>query len=128
MKLSNLGLKTRKNIGSEDSFISKLLQQSGQLKKFSTGCYGYGTMLLKIKRNIEDIIRNNLDEMGCAEVQYSILQAKNYWEASGRWNKYVESGTMFTTCGHNLESMLLVLLPKSLALLWQKITSVVIEI
>lgn len=101
MKLTNLGLKTRKNIGSEDCYISELLEQSGQLKKYSAGCYGFGTMLLKIKRNIEDIIRNNLDEIGCAEVQYSILQAKNYWEASGRWDKYVESGTMFTSKGRN---------------------------
>ncbi len=101
MKLSNLGLKTRKNIGSEDCYISELLEQSGQLKKYSAGCFGFGTMLLKIKRNIEDIIRTNLDGIGCAEVQYSILQAKNYWEASGRWDKYVESGTMFTSHGRN---------------------------
>lgn len=86
MKLSNLGLKTKKHIGSEDCFISELLEQSGQLKKFSAGCFGFGTMLLKIKRNVEDIIRENLDEIGCAEVQYSILQAKSYWQASGRWD------------------------------------------
>ena len=82
MKLSNLGLKTSKSIGSEDCYISELLQQSGQLKKFSTGCFGFGTILLKIKRNIEDVIRKSLDEIGCTEVQYSILQAKNYWKAS----------------------------------------------
>lgn len=101
MKLSNLGLKTKKHIGSEDCFISELLEQSGQLKKFSAGCFGFGTMLLKIKRNVEDIIRENLDEIGCAEVQYSILQAKSYWQASGRWDKYVNSGTMFTTAGRH---------------------------
>ena len=101
MKLSNLGLKTRKHIGNEDSYISELLEQSGQLKKYSAGCFGFGTMLLKIKRNIENVIRENLDEIGCAEVQYSILQAKNYWQASGRWDKYVESGTMFTSHGRH---------------------------
>lgn len=101
MKLSNLGLKTKKNIGSDDCYISELLEQSGQLKKYSSGCFGFGSMLLKIKRNIEDVIRKNLDEIGCAEVQYSILQARNYWEASGRWDKYVESGTMFTTNGRH---------------------------
>ena len=101
MKLSNLGLKTRKTIGTDECFVSEFLQQSGQLKKFSAGCFGFGTMLVKIKRNIEDVIRKNLDEIGCAEVQYSILQAKNYWEASGRWDKYVESGTMFTSKGRN---------------------------
>ncbi len=103
MKLSNLGLKTKKNIGNEDCYINELSEQSGQLKKFSAGCFGYGTMLLKIKRNIEEVIRRNLDEIGCAEVQYSILQAKSYWQASGRWNKYVDSGTMFTTKGRNSE-------------------------
>lgn len=103
MKLSNLGLKTSKNIGSEDNYIAELLQQSGQLKKFSAGCYGFGTILIKIKRNIEEVIRDNLDKIGCAEVQYSILQAKNYWQASGRWDKYVNSGTMFTSKGRNGE-------------------------
>ena len=103
MKLSNLGLKTSKNIGSEDNYIAELLQQSGQLKKFSAGCYGFGTILIKIKRNIDEVIRDNLDKIGCAEVQYSILQAKNYWQASGRWDKYVNSGTMFTSKGRNGE-------------------------
>lgn len=101
MKLSNMGLRTQKNIGNEDCYISELLSQSGQLKKFSAGCFGFGTMLLKIKRNIEEVIRNNLDEIGCAEVQYSIIQARKYWEASGRWQKYVQSGTMFTTTGRH---------------------------
>lgn len=101
MKLSNLGLRTHKTIGNEDCYISELLEQSGQLKKYSAGCFGFGTMLLKIKRNIEEVIRKNLDEIGCAEVQYSILQAKNYWQASGRWDKYVSSGTMFTSKGRH---------------------------
>ena len=103
MKLSNLGLKTIKTIGSDDCFISELLEQSGQLKKYSAGCFGFGTILLKIKRNIENIIRENLDEIGCAEVQYPILQAKSYWQESGRWDKYVHSKTMFTTKGRHSE-------------------------
>ena len=88
-------------MGNEDCYISELLEQSGQLKKYSAGCFGFGTMLLKIKRNIEDVIRKNLDEIGCAEVQYSILQAKSFWQESGRWDKYVQSGTMFTSKGRH---------------------------
>ena len=103
MKLSKMGFKTQKNIGNEDCYISELLTQSGQLKKFSAGCFGYGTMLVKIKRNIEDVIRKHLDNIGCCEVQYSIIQNKKFWEASGRWDKYVESGTMFTTKGRHAE-------------------------
>ncbi|MDD4815957.1 MAG: His/Gly/Thr/Pro-type tRNA ligase C-terminal domain-containing protein [Clostridia bacterium] len=103
MKLSNLGLRTKKTIGTEDCYISEFLEQSGQLKKYAAGCFGFGTMLLKIRRNIEDIIRKHFDEIGCAEVQYSILQPKNYWVQSGRWEKYVKSGTMFTTIGRQSE-------------------------
>lgn len=103
MKLSNMGLKSQKNIGNEEMYVNELLLQSGQLKKFSVGCFGYGTMLVKIKRNIEEIIRNNLDEIGCCEVQYSIIQSKKFWDASKRWGKYVESGTMFTTKGRHSE-------------------------
>ena len=101
MKLSKMGLKTQKQIGNEDCFISEFLTQSGQLKKFSAGCFGFGTMLVRIKRNIEDVIRERLDEIGCAEVQYSILQSKAFWEASGRWNKFIESGTMFVSHGRH---------------------------
>ena len=117
MKLSNLGLKTRKNIGSEDCYISELLEQSGQLKKYSAGCFGFGTMLLKIKRNIEDIIRNNLDEIGCAEVQYSILQAKNYWNQ-------VVGGTNMSNLAQCLQVMVVMVIiqfaqqQKNLVLLW----------
>lgn len=99
MKLSSLGLKTKKTIGSEDCYISEFLEQSGQLKKYSAGCFGFGTMLLKIRRNIEDIIRKHLDEIGAAEVLYPILQPKTFWINSGRWEKYIDSGTMFTTEG-----------------------------
>lgn len=101
MRLSNLGLKTKKTIGTEDCYISELMEQSGQLKKYTAGCFGFGTLLLKVRRNIEDIIRKNLDDIGCAEVQYPLLQAKSFWTESGRWNKYLESGTMFVTNGRS---------------------------
>lgn len=103
MKLSRMGLRTSKTIGTDDNYISELIMQSGQLKKFSAGCYGYGTMLLRIKRNVEDIIRKNLDEIGCAEMQYSLIQCKKFWEASERWDKFIESGIMFTTKGKHSE-------------------------
>ncbi|MCL2540448.1 MAG: His/Gly/Thr/Pro-type tRNA ligase C-terminal domain-containing protein [Firmicutes bacterium] len=101
MKLSNMGLKTRKTIGKEEVYASEFLLQSGQLKRFSAGCYGFGTLLVKTKRKLEDIIRKHLDNAGCAEVQYSILQARKFWEDSGRWQKYTDSGTMFVSKGRH---------------------------
>lgn len=103
MKLSNMGIKTSKSIGTEEAFVTELLLQSGQLKRFSTGIFGFGTLLIKSKRKLEDIIRKHLDEVGCCEISLSMLHAKKYWDASGRWQKYVDSGTMFTTKGRHSE-------------------------
>ena len=103
MKLSKMGIKTSKTIGTSEAYATEMLLQSGQLKRFSAGFYGYGTFLVKAKQKLENIIRKHLDNAGCAEVQYSILQSSSYWKASGRWQKYVDSGHMFTTTGRHGE-------------------------
>ena len=69
MKLSNLGLKTKKNIGNEDCYINELLEQSGQLKKFSVGCFGYGIQFCRRKvigKQVEDGI-NMLKLARCSQ-------------------------------------------------------------
>ena len=55
---------------------------------------GYGTIPLLVKRNIEEIIRQTLNDAGLAEVQMPTLQPKEIWEKSERWNKYIEEGVM----------------------------------
>ena len=71
-----------------------MLMQSGQLVQYGTGIMGYGTIPLLVKRNIEKIIRQTLNDAGLAEVQMPTLQPKEIWEKSERWNKYIEEGVM----------------------------------
>ncbi len=97
MRLSKSGLgKTRlKNV--DNMFpVQDILEQSGQIVQYGTGIYGYNNVPLKLKQKIESIIREELERCGCVEVELPILQPRKIWEDSGRWNKYVETGTMLT--------------------------------
>lgn len=95
MKLSNLGIGTMRVNKLDDMYPAQdMLMQSGQLVQYGTGIMGYGTIPLLVKRNIEKIIRQTLNDAGLAEVQMPTLQPKEIWEKSERWNKYIEEGVM----------------------------------
>lgn len=73
-----------------------LLLQSGQLVQYGTGIYAYGNIPLLIKRRVENIIQSVLNKYGCIEVSLPTLQPDVIWKNSGRWDKYVDEGTMLT--------------------------------
>ncbi len=73
-----------------------LLLQSGQLVQYGTGIYAYGNIPLLIKRKVESIIQEVLNKYGCIEVSLPTLQPDIIWKNSGRWDKYVDEGTMLT--------------------------------
>lgn len=95
MRLSQSGIgKTRLQNVDKMYPAQDILLQSGQIVQYSTGIYGYNNVPLKIKQKIENIIKNELTKCGCIEVELPTLQPREMWEASGRWDKYVDSGTM----------------------------------
>ncbi len=103
MKLSKMGIKTSKTRGKDEMFAHEFLIQSGQLKKFGAGVYGMGPMLLIARENIINIIRKNLSRYDCVEQVLPTLQPKQLWVDSGRWQGYIESGSMFAFKGKNGE-------------------------
>ena len=95
MKLSNLGIGTMRVNKLDEMYPAQdMLMQSGQLVQYGTGIMGYGTVPLLVKRNIEEVIRETLNDAGLAEVQLPTIQPKEIWEKSDRWNKYIEEGVM----------------------------------
>ena len=98
MKLSNLGIGTMRINKLDEMYPAQdLLMQSGQLVQYGTGIMAYGTVPLLVKRNVEDIIRECLNDAGLAEVQLPTIQPKEIWDKSQRWEKYVEEGVMLVT-------------------------------
>lgn len=103
MRMSKLGIKTRKERGNEETLSQEILLQSTQLKRHSSGIYGMGTLLVKARNNIIDVVRKNLNKYECAEVSLPIVQPRILWDESGRWDTYSKSKTMFTFQGRNEE-------------------------
>ena len=75
----------------------RLMSRAGYIFRVGSGLYVYSPMLWRTMRKIQDIIRRELDVAGALEVQLPILQEQALWEQSGRWDKYLASGTMFTS-------------------------------
>ncbi len=89
MKASQMYINTLRDVPKEaeiDSHI--LLLRSGMIKKMVSGVYNYMPLGLKVLKKIEDIIREELDKVGCEEILCSALQPKELWVESGRWAKY----------------------------------------
>ena len=74
-----------------------ILMQTGQIVQYGAGLFGYNTIPLLVKRNIEKIIVETLNKYGCIEVLLPILQPDTIWKNSGRYDSYVNEGTMLIT-------------------------------
>ena len=95
MKLSEAGLGTMRVNKLDEMYPAQdMLMQSGQLVQYGTGIFGYGNITMLVKRNIERIIEQCLNEAGCTEIQLPTLQPDTIWKKSGRWDTYVNDGTM----------------------------------
>ena len=74
-----------------------ILFKCGELYQFESGIYGYGNILTKLERLVEKIIIEELDKIGCIQVKFPILQPKEIWDMSNRWESYTKTlDTMFT--------------------------------
>lgn len=87
MKQSSFFTKTRKEVPADETAKNaKLLIQGGFIHKEMAGVYSYLPMGLMVLRNIEQVIREEMEKIGASEIEMSVLQDKNVWEASGRWD------------------------------------------
>ena len=74
-----------------------ILLQTGQLVQYGAGLFGYNTIPLLVRRKVEQIIVETLNKYGCIEVLLPTLQPDTIWKNSGRYDGYVNDGTMLIT-------------------------------
>lgn len=75
MKLSKAGLGTMRVNKLDEMYPAQdMLLQSGQLVQYGTGIFGYNNITMLVKRNVERIIEECLNEVGCIEIQLPTLQ------------------------------------------------------
>lgn len=87
MRLSRLVSKTSKTAPSDDvAKNAQLLTKAGYIHKEIAGVYAYLPLGLKVLENIKQIVREEMNAVGGQEVMMSVLQPKDIWEKTDRWD------------------------------------------
>lgn len=103
MRLSKLNIKKINLNDVEQNYSGQdILMKLGELYQFESGIYGYGNLWTKMERKVEDVIMDELDKVGCVQVEFPKLQPKKIWEQSNRWDTYTKDGDIMFTLKNNL--------------------------
>lgn len=88
MLLSKLLVPTLKDAPQEAEVIShKLMLRAGMIRKVASGIYTWLPLGLKVLRKIENIVREEMDASGAQEVFMPMVQPRELWEETKRWDK-----------------------------------------
>ncbi|MFA6397523.1 MAG: aminoacyl--tRNA ligase-related protein [Candidatus Paceibacterota bacterium] len=90
MKQSQLFTKTKKESPADEvSKNAELLIRGGFIHKEMAGVYSFLPMGLMVIKKIENIIREEMNKIGGTEMKTTVLQNKEIWEKSNRWDDEV---------------------------------------
>lgn len=70
-----------------DTVNHKLLVQAGFVRQLMAGVYTYLPLGLLVLRNLEKIIREEMDKIGGEEILMPMLHPAEIWKTSGGWDK-----------------------------------------
>lgn len=90
MRQSQLFTKTRKTAPKDEvAKNAQLLIRAGYVHKEMAGAYSYLPLGLRVLKNIERIIREEMVAVGGQEVLMTSLQDPEIWKTTGRWDDAV---------------------------------------
>lgn len=90
MRQSKLFTKTRREAPADEmARNAQLLIRAGYIHKEMAGVYSLLPLGLKVIKKIEEIIRQEMNLIGGVEMKTSIMQSKEVWEKSNRWDDTV---------------------------------------
>jgi prolyl-tRNA synthetase len=88
-RMSSLFLRTLREDPADAEVPShRLLVRAGYVRRVAPGGYSWLPLGLKVLRNIEKIVREEMDAMGGQEIQFPALLPREPYEATGRWTEY----------------------------------------
>ncbi|MBN2809726.1 MAG: proline--tRNA ligase [Deltaproteobacteria bacterium] len=89
MRFSRMYLPTLKEEPAEAEVIShRLMLRAGMVRRLAAGIYSYLPMGLMALRNVEAIIRQEMNRAGAQELLLPAVQPAELWQESGRWDFY----------------------------------------
>jgi len=87
MKMSQLYTKTSKTLPADETATNaQLLIQAGYIHKEMAGVYAFLPLGKRVLDNIADIVREEMNNVGGQEVQMTVLQPKDIFEKTDRWD------------------------------------------
>ena len=89
LRMSTLFLRTLRDDPADAEVPShRLLVRAGYIRRIAAGVYSWLPLGVITLRNIENIVRQEMDKAGFQEVHFPALLPKDAYEITGRWNDY----------------------------------------
>jgi prolyl-tRNA synthetase len=89
LRMSSLFLRTlREDPADADVPSHRLLVRAGYIRRTAPGIYTWLPLGLRVLRNVEQIVRDEMDAIGAQELVFPALLPREPYEASGRWTEY----------------------------------------
>lgn len=89
MKQSQLFFSTLRESPADAEVIShQLMLRAGLIRQLAAGIYSYMPLGLRVLRNIERIVREEMNRAGAQELLMPVLQPAELWKESGRYDVY----------------------------------------
>lgn len=70
----------------EEAQNAQLLIRAGYIDKLMAGVYSFLPLGLRVLRNIERVIREEINALGAEELLLPVLHPRDVWEKTGRWD------------------------------------------
>jgi prolyl-tRNA synthetase len=89
LRMSSLFLRTLREDPADAEVPShRLLVRAGYIRRTAPGIYTWLPLGLKVLRNVETIVREEMDAIGAQELLFPALLPREPYEATNRWTEY----------------------------------------
>ena len=86
MRLSHLFFTTLRDDPSDAEMPShRLLVRAGYVRQLGAGIYSLLPLGFRVAKRVEQVIREEMDRIGCQEMEMPVVHPAELWKETGRW-------------------------------------------
>ncbi len=87
MRLSNLFFTTLRDDPADAEMPShRLLLRAGYVRQLGSGIYSLLPLGFRVSKRVEQVVREEMDRIGCQEMEMPVVHPADIWRASGRYD------------------------------------------
>ena len=87
MRLSNLFFTTLRDDPADAEMPShRLLVRAGYVRQLGSGIYSLLPLGFRVNKRVEQVVREEMDRIGCQEMEMPVVHPADIWRASGRFD------------------------------------------